>query len=255
MATNSASLYSTGRNFPSNRAASDSQRTQLRLVPTRLATAQDRSSDFDLANFLESPIAGKTNHAYLPGDSIFLQGDPSHAVFYVQSGQVQLTVVSMSGKEAVIAHLPAGSYFGESALAGVAPQFASASSLGNSAIVRIDRKLMQTMLQREPGLVQHFLAHLVARKIRMEADLVDQLFNSSEKRLARLLLLMASNGQDATRPAMIARISQETLAEMIGTTRSRVSFFLNRFRELGYVDYDCAGMRVKSSLQNVLLRA
>ena len=255
MATNSATLRSSGFNFPSNRATSDSSRTRLRLAPVKAQPAPQRSSDFSFDLFLENHIVGKTIHSYLPGDSIFLQGDSSHSVYYIQCGQVKLTVVSKSGKEAVIAHLPAGSYFGESALAGEPLRLASASSLGSSTIVRMDRKVMRELLQRDAGFTEHFMAHLVARKIRMEADYVDQLFNSSEKRLARLLLLMANPVPGGTMPATIARISQETLAEMIGTTRSRVSFFLNRFRELGYVEYDSAGMRVKSSLKNVVLQA
>jgi CRP-like cAMP-binding protein len=189
----------------------------------------------------------------VPDESVFSQGDPSNAVFYIQSGKVKLTVVSMSGKEAVIAHLPAGSFFGEASLAGQSLRISSADALESSAIVRIEKRVMQDLLHREPEFAEQFLAHLLSRNIRMEADLVDHLFNSSEKRLARLLMLMANFGQESKPMPVIAKISQETLAEMIGTTRSRVSFFLNRFRDLGYIDYNSAGMLIQSSLVNVVL--
>jgi CRP-like cAMP-binding protein len=166
---------------------------------------------------------------------------------------VKLTVVSMNGKEAVIAHLPEGSFFGEAALAGESHRISSACTLESSTIVRIDKTVMQDLLHREPEFAQQFLAHLLSRNMRMQADLVDHLFNSSEKRLARLLMLMANFGQETKPIPVIAKISQETLAEMIGTTRSRVSFFLNRFRDLGYIDYNCSGMVINSSLVNVVL--
>ena len=198
-------------------------------------------------------MAGKSRREYSTGESIFSQGDLANSVFYIQSGKVKLTVVSMNGKEAVIAHLPATSFFGEASLAGETHRVASASALESSTIVRIDKTVMQDLLHREPQFAEQFLAHLLSRNNRMQADLVDHLFNSSEKRLARLLMLMANFGQ-ATKPIpVIAKISQETLAEMIGTTRSRVSFFLNRFRDLGYIDYSSAGMLINSSLVNVVL--
>jgi CRP-like cAMP-binding protein len=159
----------------------------------------------------------------------------------------------MNGKEAVIAHLPATSFFGEASLAGETSRVSSASALESSTIVRIDKTVMQDLLHREPRFAEHFLTHMLSRNNRMQADLVDHLFNSSEKRLARLLMLMANFGQ-ATEPIpVIAKISQETLAEMIGTTRSRVSFFLNRFRDLGYIDYNTVGMLINSSLVNIVL--
>ncbi len=198
-------------------------------------------------------MTGKSRREYLAGDAVFSQGDPANAVFFIQSGNVRLTVVSMSGKEAVIAHLPAGSFFGEASLAGQHARISSANALEPSSIIRIEKKVMQDLLHREPEFAEQFLAHLLSRNIRMEADLVDHLFNSSEKRLARLLMLMANFGQDSKPIPVIAKISQETLAEMIGTTRSRVSFFLNRFRELGYIDYNCGGMHINSSLVNVVL--
>ena len=198
-------------------------------------------------------MAGKSRREYPTGESIFSQGDQANSVFYIQSGKVKLTVVSMNGKEAVIAHLPAASFFGEASLAGETHRVASANALESSTIVRIDKTAMQDLLHREPEFAEQFLAHLLSRNNRMQADLVDHLFNSSEKRLARLLMLMANFGQESKPIPVIAKISQETLAEMIGTTRSRVSFFLNRFRDLGYIDYNCGGMLINSSLVNVVL--
>ena len=162
-------------------------------------------------------------------------------------------MVSTSGKEAVIAYLPEKSFFGEASLAGQPLRISSASALQPSSIVRIEKTVMLDLLHREPEFAEQFLAHMLSRNIRMEADLVDHLFNSSEKRLARLLMLMANFGQESKPIPVIAKMSQETLAEMIGTTRSRVSFFLNRFRELGYIDYNGSGMHINSSLVNVVL--
>jgi CRP/FNR family transcriptional regulator, cyclic AMP receptor protein len=198
-------------------------------------------------------MAGKSRHEYSTGEAVFSQGDLANSVYYIQSGKVKLTVVSMIGKEAVIAHLPATSFFGEASLAGETHRVASASALETSMIVRIDKTAMQDLLHREPQFAEQFLAHLLSRNNRMQADLVDHLFNSSEKRLARLLMLMANFGQASKPIPVIAKISQETLAEMIGTTRSRVSFFLNRFRDLGYIDYSSAGMVINSSLVNIVL--
>jgi CRP-like cAMP-binding protein len=175
------------------------------------------------------------------------------AVYYLQSGKVKLTVVSASGKEAVIAHLQEGSFFGETSLAGEATRSSSVCALELCSIVRIDKTTMMDLLSSEPEFADQFRAYLLSRNTRMVADLVDHLFNSSEKRLARLLMLMANYGQDSQPTPLIAKISQETLAEMIGTTRSRVSFFLNRFRDLGYINYNSEGMHINSSLMNVVL--
>jgi CRP-like cAMP-binding protein len=212
-----------------------------------------QSPAFNLQNLLDKVMLGKSRREYSTGESIFSQGDTSNAVFYIQSGKVKLTVVSMNGKEAVIAHLPEGSFFGEAALAGESFRISSACALESITVVRIEKTVMQDLLHREPEFAQQFLAHLLTRNMRMQADLVDHLFNSSEKRLARLLMLMANFGQETKPIQVIAKISQETLAEMIGTTRSRVSFFLNRFRDLGYIDYNCSGMVINSSLVNVVL--
>jgi len=223
------------------------------MVPNSIAASPMHTPAFDLQTPLNRLAAGKSRCEYQIDEAIYSQGDLANAVFYIQSGRVKLTVVSMAGKEAVIAHLPAASFFGEAALAGQTTRISSASALESSSIIRIEKKAMQDLLHREPEFAERFLTHLLSRNIRMEADLVDHLFNSCEKRLARLLMLMANFGQDTKPIPVIDKISQETLSEMIGTTRSRVSFFLNRFRDLGYIDYDCAGMRINSSLVNVVL--
>jgi CRP-like cAMP-binding protein len=244
-----APRFSQGRSFPLPPVAHHT----LRVVPSRIDATPERGSAFDLEASLNKLSAGRSRREYLAGDSIFSQGDPADAVFYIQSGKVNLTVVSMSGKEAVIAHLPVGSFFGEGSLAGQTSRVSSASALEPCTIMRIEKTVMLNLIHREPQFAEQFLAHLLSRNIRMEADLVDHLFNSSEKRLARLLMMMANFGQESKPIPVIAKISQETLAEMIGTTRSRVSFFLNRFRSLGYIDYNSNGMLIKSSLVNVVL--
>ena len=174
-------------------------------------------------------------------------------MFYIQSGKVKLTVVSKSGKEAVVAILPEDSFFGEGCLAGQPLRMATASTIQPSTIMRVDKQAMVALLHRDTEFAERFLAYLLSRNIRMEADLVDQLFNSSEKRLARLLLLMANYGQESRPIPLIAKMSQETIAEMIGTTRSRVSYFMNRFREMGFIEYNSGGMQVHSSLVSVVL--
>jgi CRP/FNR family transcriptional regulator, cyclic AMP receptor protein len=208
---------------------------------------------FDPHLFLTKLIAGKTYREYQRDESVFSQGDPADAVFYIQSGKVKLTVVSKSGKEAVVAILPEASFFGEGCLAGQPVRMATATTVQRSSILRVPKPVMLNLLHQEREFAERFLAYLLSRNIRMEADLVDHLFNSSEKRLARLLLLLANFGQESKPIPVIAKMSQETLAEMIGTTRSRVSFFLNRFRELGFIDYNGGGMHVHSSLVSVVL--
>ncbi len=213
----------------------------------------ERVASFDPHLLLTKLSAGKSSQAYLADESVFSQGDIADAVFYIQSGKVKLTVVSKSGKEAVVAILPEASFFGEGCLAGQQLRMATASVVERSTIVRIEMSAMVAMLHQEPEFAEGFLAYLLSRNIRMEADLVDHLFNSSEKRLARLLLLMANFGQESKPIPLIANMSQETLAEMVGTTRSRVSFFLNRFREMGFIEYNSGGMHVHSSLVSVVL--
>jgi CRP-like cAMP-binding protein len=225
----------------------------LKVVPNPAGVLPARESAFDLQNLFDKFMPGKTRRNYLAAESIYSQGDAGNAIFYIQSGNVKLTVVSSSGKEAVIAHLPAGSFLGEACMATLQCRDSSACTLQSSTIVRIEKTAMQALLDREPEFARHFRAHLLARNIRMQADLIDHLFNSSEKRLARLLMLMANFGQESKPIPVIGKISQETLADMIGTTRSRVSFFLNRFRSLGYIDYDSGGMIIKNTLVNIVL--
>jgi CRP-like cAMP-binding protein len=197
--------------------------------------------------------AGKTIHQYKADESVFSQGDVADAVFYIQSGKVKLTAVSAQGKEAVVAILPEASFFGEGCLAGQPLRMATATAVQHASIIRVAKQAMVALLHQEPEFAERFLAYLLSRNVRMEADLVDHLFNSSEKRLARLLLLMANFGQESKPIPLIAKISQETLADMIGTTRSRVSFFLNRFRDLGFIAYNGDGMQIHSSLVSVVL--
>ncbi len=190
---------------------------------------------------------------YRAGEVVFAQGDPAEAVFYLETGQVKLTVVSALGKEAVIAILDEGSFFGEGCLAGQPSRISTASALKAAHIVHIARKTMIGLLRREPDFAELFTSYLLSRNLRIEEDLVDQLFNSSEKRLARLLLLLAHFGKDQKQDLLISKISQETLASMIGTTRSRTSHFLNRFRKMGFIDYDGDGLRVHPALVTIVL--
>jgi CRP-like cAMP-binding protein len=208
---------------------------------------------FDPQPFLQELATGRTTLVYGDKDSIFAQGDSADAVFHIRTGRVKLTVVSMSGKEAVIAILPDNCFFGEGCLTGQPLRMATATAEGPTTVMRVTKQAMVMLLHKEPVFAERFLTYLLSRNIRMEADLVDHLFNSSEKRLARLLLLMANFGQESKPIPLIAKVSQETLAEMIGTTRSRVSFFLNRFREMGFVDYNGGGMHIHSSLVSVVL--
>ncbi|HWR35052.1 MAG TPA: Crp/Fnr family transcriptional regulator [Clostridia bacterium] len=208
---------------------------------------------FDPRVLLAKLSSGKSSREYKEAESIFLQGDPADAVFYIQRGKVKLTVVSKRGKEAVVAILAENSFFGEGCLAGQPLRMSTANSAQRSTILRVEKKIMLNLLHQDPEFTERFLTYLLSRNIRMEADLVDHLFNSSEKRLARLLLLLANFGQESKPIPLIAKMSQETLADMIGTTRSRVSFFLNRFRDLGFIDYNGEGMNVHSSLVSVVL--
>jgi CRP-like cAMP-binding protein len=223
------------------------------VSPAEIGASPERTAAFDPRLFLAKLGVGKSKQEYQDDEAVFSQGDAADAVFYIQSGKAKLTVVSKRGKEAVIAILPEGSFFGESCLAGRPLRIATARTVERSTIIRVEKRVMVGLLHREPEFAERFLAYLLSRNIRMEADLVDHLFNSSEKRLARLLLLMANFGQESKPIPLIAKMSQETLAEMIGTTRSRVSFFMNRFRDLGFLDYDGGGMHVHSSLVSVVL--
>jgi CRP-like cAMP-binding protein len=222
----------------------------VKLPEAKRPPAQD---GFDPLLLLTRLSTGKTTQAYQADEAVFSQGAAADAVFYVQSGKVRLTVVSKAGKEAVIALLQEGSFFGEGCLAGQPLRMATASAAQQSTVVRVEKSAMVSLLHQQPEFAEQFLAYLLSRNIRMEADLVDHLFNSSEKRLARLLLLMANFGQESKPIPLIAKMSQETLAEMIGTTRSRVSFFMNRFREMGFIEYNGGGVNVHSSLVSVVL--
>jgi len=209
---------------------------------------------FDARGFLSKLATGRSERELRRNQPVFSQGDPADAVFYVQSGKVKLTAVSIHGKEAVVAILLEDSFFGEGCLAGQSVRMYTASTLLRSSIIRVEKPAMLDLLHREATFSERFVAYLISRNIRMEADLVDHLFNNScEKRLARLLLLLANFGQESKPVPLVAKMSQETLAEMIGTTRSRVSFFMNRFRELGYIEYSSDGMYIHSSLVSVML--
>jgi CRP/FNR family cyclic AMP-dependent transcriptional regulator len=207
---------------------------------------------FDPKSFLAVVGEGRSIGEYPKDAIIFSQGDPADAVFYIQSGKVKVTVVSQQGKEAVVAMLGTNDFFGEGCLAGQALRMATVAAMTDSVIVRLEKAAIVHLLRQEPAFSGMFIAHLLSRTIRVEADLIDQLFNSSEKRLARLLLLLANFGKEEKPEPILAKISQATLADMIGTTRSRVSSFMNKFRKLGFIDYNGC-IEVHSSLLNVVL--
>src|SRR6202030_2768159 len=207
---------------------------------------------FDPKVFLSKVNGGRTISDYQTNQIVYSQGDPSDSVFFIQSGKVKKIVVSEQGKEAVVALLGNGDFFGEGCLAGETRRLATVSAMTKGVIARISKADITRVIHEEPAFAELFIAHLLARNSRVEEDLVDQLFNSSEKRLARVLLLLANFGKEGTPEPVIAKISQETLAEMIGTTRSRVSFFMNKFRKLGFIRYN-GSIEVHSSLLNVIL--
>ena len=203
--------------------------------------------------FLDAVGDERQSFKYTAGQKIFVQGEEAAAIFFVQRGRVKLTTMSARGKEAVIALFDAGNFFGEGCLAGQTMRTSTASAMADATVVKVHKGVMARLLHERPALSEIFIAHLLLRNIRIEEDLVDQLFNSSEKRLARVLLLLANFGKDGRPEPVTASISQETLAEMIGTTRSRVNFFMNKFRKLGFVEYDHGGLHVHGSLLNVIL--
>ncbi len=207
---------------------------------------------FDPEAFLAIVGQGRTITDYRKSQPVFLQGDPADAVFYLQKGRIKLTVISKHGKEAVIAICVAGHFFGEGCLAGQLLRMATAIAMSPCSVMRVEKASMIRVLHGESAFSERFVAYLLSRNIRIEEDLVDHLFNSSEKRLARVLLLLANFGKDDKPEPIIAKISQETLAEMVGTTRSRVSFFMNRFRKLGLIKYNGV-LEVHRSLLNVVL--
>jgi CRP/FNR family cyclic AMP-dependent transcriptional regulator len=208
---------------------------------------------FDPKVFLATVNAGRTIATYRQDDVIFSQGDAADAVFYVHAGKVKIAVTSEHGKEAIVAVLGAGEFFGEGCLIAQPLRMAAASAMTDSSVMRIAKAKMIHMLRDEPQLAAVFTAHLLVRNSRIEEDLVDQLFNSSEKRLARALLLLAHFGTEGRSEPITPKISQETLAEMIGTTRPRVSFFMNKFRKLGFIEYN-GTLKVHSGLLSVVLR-
>ncbi|MFN2527098.1 MAG: Crp/Fnr family transcriptional regulator [Candidatus Baltobacteraceae bacterium] len=212
----------------------------------------EKTEPFDAKAFLSVVGAGRTIARYPKNRTIFTQGDVADSLFYIQKGKVKLVILSPRGKEAVVAIQSAGAFFGEGCLAGQPLRMARAVTIVDSTIVQVKKSVMTQVLHDEPDFSEMFIAHLLTRNIRVEEDLVDQLFNSSEKRLARILLLLANFGKEGRPEEVIPQISQETLAEMIGTTRSRVSFFLNKFRKLGFIEYN-GSMHIHSSLLNVVL--
>jgi CRP-like cAMP-binding protein len=198
-------------------------------------------------------ISGRTTVTYGKGQVLFSQGDAADAIFQIEKGKLKLTVVSTQGKEAVIALLTAGDFFGEGCLAGQTKRMCTATALTDCVTVRLEKPEMVRVLRDDPAFAEIFLHYLLSRNIRIEEDLVDQLFNSSEKRLARVLLLLANFGKAGKAEPVVAKMSQEMLAEIVGTTRARVNFFMNKFRKLGFIDYDGGGLRVHSSLLHVVL--
>lgn len=207
---------------------------------------------FDAEAFLLRTNGGRRKSAYAKNQIIFSQGDAADSIFYIRTGQVKIVAHSDRGKEAVVAILGPGDFCGEGCLAGQPLRMATAAAMTECLITRVDKVVMIRLLHDEPEFFGKFVSHLLARNIRVEADLVDQLFNSSEKRLARLLLILANYGKDSRPEPLVAKITQETLAEMIGTTRSRVSFFMNRFRKLGFIDYN-GHLEIHASLLSVVL--
>jgi CRP/FNR family transcriptional regulator, cyclic AMP receptor protein len=212
------------------------------------------AAPFDVDHYLESMGGAKTVRRYGRGQAVFRQGDAADHVMYIQSGGVKLSTVSDVGREAVVAMLGSGDFFGEGCLAGQPLRMGSATALAASGILLVRKSAMARLLHKQPAMSDRFIAHMLARNIRIEEDLIDQLFNSSEKRLARALLLLARYGQPEKPARVVPKVSQETLAEMVGTTRSRVNFFLDKFKKLGFIDYDGeTPLTINSSLLSVVL--
>ena len=233
-----------------NKTRSDSD--TVRIKRGTLSVKTKRKQPVVLESLLSRADGGSTQAKYRKNETIFRQGDSADAVFYVIDGECKVTVVSEKGKEAVVALHEKGDFFGEGCLTGQRCRLATVTAITESELMRFHKATMVRAIHDEPKFSELFMSHLLARNVRIEADLVDQLFNSSEKRLARLLLLMANFGKEGRPVPVIAKVSQEILAEMIGTTRSRVSFFMNRFRKLGFIDYN-GGLEVHSSLLNMVL--
>jgi CRP/FNR family cyclic AMP-dependent transcriptional regulator len=207
----------------------------------------------DLQTLLAKTNGGRSISTYQKNQIVFSQGAPADSIFYIQNGEVKLTVLSEQGKEAIVAILGTDHLFGEACLAGQPRRLATAAAIAECTIMRLDKAAVIRLLHDELEFSERFVAHLLARNLRVEADLVDQLFNSSEKRLARLLLILANFGKEGKPEPILAKISQETLAEMIGMTRARVSYFMNKFRKMGLIDYNGDHLEIHSSLLNVVL--
>ena len=236
-----------------NGARANGARTNGDATERGNGTAPARAP-FNAQGYLESAGVAKTIARYGRGESIFAQGDLCDHVMYIQSGGVKLSVLSKNGREAVVAMLGPGDFFGEGCLAGQPLRMGSATAITPSAILLVGKQAMVRLLHRQRAMSDRFIAHMLARNIRIEEDLIDQLFNSSEKRLARALLLLARYGKVDKPVRVVPKISQETLAEMIGTTRSRVNFFLNKFKKLGFIEYDGdIPLKINSSLLSVVL--
>jgi CRP/FNR family transcriptional regulator, cyclic AMP receptor protein len=210
------------------------------------------TKSFDVTVFLSTVDGGRSVSHYRKNQQIFSQGDAADSVFYIQDGQVKLSVISRLGKEAVVALHTKADFFGEGCLSGQSLRLATATAMTDCVIMRLRKTAIVRVLHEQPKFSEMFLSYILARNARVEADLLDQLFNSSEKRLARLLLMMANFGKEGPPEPIIAKLSQETLAEMVGTTRSRVSFFMNKFRNLGFIDYN-GELKIHNSLLNVIL--
>ena len=222
-------------------------------MPARYsAKALKQAPEFNLEEFLDSAGLARTIAKFPKGGIVYSQGDPATQVMYMQRGSLKISVLSKTGKEAIVAMLTAGDFFGEGCLAGQSRRMATATAMSPTTVLVVEKAHMMQMLHQEPALSDRFRVHMLARNIRIEEDLVDQLFNSSEKRLARTLLLMARYGKDDKPQHVLHNLSQETLAEMVGTTRSRVNFFMNKFRDLGFIEYN-GGLKVNSSLLSVVL--
>jgi CRP/FNR family cyclic AMP-dependent transcriptional regulator len=207
----------------------------------------------DWETLLNGIFRGKTVLECGVGRNIFRQGQPADSLFYLRRGKVKLTVISQQGKEGIVAILGAGEFFGDGCLAGQTVRMATAIAISDCTLDRIEKKLMAQILHEHHEVSELFVKHLITRNIRYEADLVDQLFNSSEKRLARILLLLSNFGKESKSETVVPKVNQDTLAQMVGTTRSRVSHFMNRFREHGFIDYDETGLTIHSGLLNLVL--
>jgi len=225
----------------------------VRGTPAVTQMKPKNKAQFTAKTFLAKAGAGRAVKRHADSEVVFSQADPADALFYIEKGKVRLTVVSNRGKQAVIALLGTGDFFGEGCLAGQLVRMSSAAAMGECSLVRLEKATAMAVIRSEPAFAELFLQYVLSRNIRIEEDLVDQLFNSSEKRLARVLLLLANFGKEGKPEPVVPKMSQETLAEIIGTTRSRVSFFMNRFRKMGFIDYK-NGLEVHSSLLSVLLR-